>query len=93
MARRAGTRGPLTVLRQPVRGLIGFGADTWTRIRGHEADVNGAALRMGAQYHYYSSEKAQRELSYKFGSAEAAIDAAWEWFVSHGMVHEKKRRK
>ncbi|MEZ6108063.1 MAG: hypothetical protein R3B96_18625 [Pirellulaceae bacterium] len=50
MARRAGTRGPLTVLRQPVRGLIGFPEPMRTRIRGHEADVNGAALRMGAQY-------------------------------------------
>lgn len=86
MARQAKTRGPLTILRQPFRSAIGWGADAWTALRGSEGDVNGAAVRMGAQYHYYSSAKAINELGYQHSTAEQAVAAAWEWFKSQGRV-------
>lgn len=86
MARQAKTREPRTLLRQPFRSLVGWSTDAWTWVRGKEGDLNGAAVQMGAQYHYYSSQKAIEELGYSYGSAADAVAAAWEWFKSQGRV-------
>lgn len=91
MAKCAGVRGPLGRLGKIVGRTVGIGSDLWTRIRGKEADINGAAIRMGAQFHYYSSAKAQQELGYQIGEADQAILNAWTWFCEKG--YAKSQRK
>jgi dihydroflavonol-4-reductase len=51
-----------------------------------EIDVNSAMMAMGQINHWYSSEKANRELGYRYGSAEDAVFDAWDWFKKFGYV-------
>ena len=44
-----------------------------------EGDVNGAAIAMGALYHYYDSSKAQRQLDYRNPPIAETLSDAWEW--------------
>ena len=59
---------------------VGRIADVAGKLLRKELVVNGAAVAMGQLEHYYSSEKAKRELGYKIGSVQAALEDAWEWF-------------
>lgn len=69
----------------PINRFIGqFIADGQTWLRGEEGDFNSASIRMSSQYHYFSSEKARRELGYTTRSAEESIRAAWDWLVQYG---------
>lgn len=51
-----------------------------------ESLINSAVLRMSAQYHYYSSEKASRLLGYQFREISIIIDDAWKWLKDNGMA-------
>ncbi len=93
MAKRAGVRGPIAPLLRPVGRGVGAVGDLWARLSGAETDINSAALRMGSQFHYYRSDKAARELDYRFGTVDDAIDAAWTWFVEHGYVGGRSARR
>ena len=71
----------------PVNAWIGnMFADALYQVTGLETDVNSAAIKMGQQFHYYSSEKAQRELGYENRPLKKSILAAWEWFQKNGYV-------
>jgi UDP-glucose 4-epimerase len=48
--------------------------------------INSAVLRMSAQYHYYSSEKASRLLGYQFREISTIIKDAWKWLKDNGMA-------
>jgi hypothetical protein len=41
---------------------------------------------MGQLQHFYSSEKAQRELNYSFRPADVAIQACYEWCVQRKWI-------
>lgn len=62
-----------------VAALAGWFGDTWSRISGRETDLNSALVRMGQLRHYYSSEKAIRELGYQISPIQPAILAAWQF--------------
>jgi dihydroflavonol-4-reductase len=68
-------------LMQILGGRIG---DLATKVTGREPDVNSAAVAMSRQYHYYSSERAQRELGYHIRPVRETIVDAWQWFRDHG---------
>jgi nucleoside-diphosphate-sugar epimerase len=85
-----GRRPPLARLFAPVTWLLGGGGDLWARISGREGLLNSATVRMGQMFHYYSSEKAIRELDYKIGSYQTALADAWDWFVDHQYVATPK---
>ncbi len=87
-----GRRPPLARLFAPFTWLAGSGGDWWGRVRGREGLLNSATVRMGQMYHFYSSEKAVRELNYSFGSYQTALRDAWDWFVAHHYVAGKRRR-
>lgn len=63
--------------------LIG---DIASKFTGKEGDVNSAVVRMSAQYHYYSSDKAKRILGYQFRDVNTIIRDAWNWLVQNGMA-------
>lgn len=78
-----GRRPPLARLFAPVTWLLGGGGDWWARISSREGLLNSASVRMGQMFHYYSSEKAMRELNYKISPYGTALADAWDWFVDH----------
>jgi dihydroflavonol-4-reductase len=63
--------------------LIG---DIACKFTGKEGDVNSAVIRMSAQYHYYSSEKATRILGYQFREIHTIIKDAWNWLRQNEMA-------
>src|SRR5690606_29829006 len=44
-----------------------------------EGDVNGAAIAMGALYHYYDPSTAQRQLDHRNPPIAETLSDAWEW--------------
>ncbi|MBL8891222.1 MAG: NAD-dependent epimerase/dehydratase family protein [Planctomycetaceae bacterium] len=67
-----------------VAALAGWFGDVWTRINGQETDLNSALVRMGQLRHYYSSDKAVRELGYQISPLQPALAAAWQFLQSCG---------
>jgi dihydroflavonol-4-reductase len=86
MARVMNRRAPKRKLGNWLAGAAGKVGDALGRILPHEPQVNSAATRMAQDFHWYSSEKAKRELGYRIGSVEDALRDAWDWFQLHGYV-------
>jgi dihydroflavonol-4-reductase len=65
----------------PLMRILGgrFG-DLWGKVSGREPDVNSAAVAMSGQFHYYRSDRAQRELGYHCRPARESVEDAWQWF-------------
>lgn len=84
-----GRRPPLARLFAPITWLAGGGGDWWTKFSGREGLLNSATVKMGQLFHYYSSDKAIRELNYSIGSYQSALADAWKWFVDHQYVVAK----
>ena len=83
MAHVAGSRGPRWRLGIVIRFLSGHCGDVVYRLTGREPLINSAAVRMSAQHHYYSSQRAVDELGYEVHPAEEAIRDAYDWFKAH----------
>lgn len=60
--------------------------DFLSKLARRELDVNSAMMAMGQINHWYSSDKANKELGYRFGDAEVAVFDAWDWFQQHDYV-------
>lgn len=73
-----GRGGPLLLL------AAGACGDLTTKLTSREPDINSAAVRMGNQFHYYSSVRAEQELGYRNRPLEATVSDAWQWFQTHG---------
>jgi len=65
---------------QRMSAIAGAVGDLRYRLTGKEPDVNSAATRMSGQYHYYSSDRAIKELGYQVRDVEKSIADAWRWF-------------
>ena len=76
--------GPIKRLPDWLAREAGKFGDLWTYVSGTEAQVNSAATKMGQVFHYYSSEKAKRELGYQIGNVDDALKDAWDWFRANG---------
>lgn len=85
MARITEVRPPQRKLPNWVARMAGWIGDGLTRLGRPEPLVNSANTAMGQLFHYYSSDKAQRELGYRFGPWQPALADAWEWFGQVGM--------
>jgi dihydroflavonol-4-reductase len=69
-----------------MRVLGGRGGDLIAKITGREPDVNSAAVAMSSQYHYYRSDRAEKELGYRIRPARETVVDAWQWFRENGYV-------
>lgn len=69
-----GRMGPL------IRWGTGIYGDLKTHWTGEEGEVNSALIKMSSMLHYYSSDKARRELNYGTRPIEDTVRHAWEWF-------------
>jgi|688.fasta_scaffold00366_38 dihydroflavonol-4-reductase len=78
--RPLGRMGPIGMLAMSIYGNL---ANRFSR---DERLINSAVLRMSAQYHYYSSEKASRLLGYQFREISTIIKDAWKWLKDNGMA-------
>ena len=86
MAKVMGRRGPSRKLGKMLATSIGKGGDLVGKLMGSEPQINSAAIQLGQMFHYYSSEKAKRELGYQIGCVENALRDAWDWFQLNGYM-------
>ncbi len=86
-AKTAGGSPPLCPAGPLMRIIAGRWGDLCTLATGTEGDVNSAAIRMSDLYHYYRSDRAERELGYRSRGAKETVQDAWQWFTDHGYVH------
>lgn len=86
MAKVMDRRAPRRKLPNWLATTIGKSCDLAGRLARSEPQLNSATTQMGQMFHYYGSEKAQRELGYKIGNVEDALRDAWDWFKLHGYV-------
>lgn len=93
MASVTGAKGPVFPLGPVNRWIGGAFGDLVHKLRGVEPEINSASVRISAQYHYFSSEKAERELNYTHRPARESIETAWKWFCDNGYVPTPKLKK
>jgi dihydroflavonol-4-reductase len=79
-----GARKPLGTTPRWVLEAVGRTGDLWGKIKGKEPEINSAAIAFGYVPHYFSSDRATKELGYSPRPAREAATAAWDWFRQHG---------
>jgi len=84
MARVSGGGRPYLPAGPLMRVIGGAWGDLRTWVTGREGEFNSAAVRASSQFHYYTSERAQREIGYCWRPVEETVRDAWAWFRQHG---------
>jgi dihydroflavonol-4-reductase len=67
-------------------------ADEWfSRLTGREPQIPLEGVKMSRHRMFVSSDKAERELEYRPGAVEAALERAVRWYETHGYVRGRSR--
>jgi len=85
-ARIVGRRPPLGLVPKAVAMAFAGAAETVARITGGNAVVNRGEVSFSDMPHYFSSQKAERELGYRISPIEPAIARAADWFKQNHYV-------
>jgi dihydroflavonol-4-reductase len=86
IAKLAGRRAPTTKLPRRLVYPIAYGAEAAARITGREPFATVDGLRMAKYKMFFSSAKAERELSYHARPAAEALADAYRWFREAGYL-------
>ena len=86
VAGRCGRRPPKVQLPRGLLWPVAVTGEVWGRLTGARPLVTRDELRMSAKRMYFASDKALRELGYRYRAPEEAIDDALGWFKHHGYV-------
>lgn len=71
----------------------GYADELFSRIVGREPRIPLEGVRMSRHRMFVASDKAERELGYRPGSVEAALERAVRWYQAHGYVRGSARAK
>lgn len=86
IARLAGRRPPAIKLPRQMIYPIAYGAEAVARFTGREPFATVDGLRMAKYKMFFSSAKAERELSYRTRPATDALAEAYRWFRDAGYL-------
>lgn len=93
LAAIAGRTAPRVRLPHAVALAAGY-ADEWiSRLSGREPRIPVEGVKMSRHRMFVESDKAARELGYRAGSIEAALERAVRWYAEHGYVRGNLRVK
>jgi dihydroflavonol-4-reductase len=87
---------PLRSIRFPRAMALGAGmASEWVegRLLGRQPSVPLEAARMSSTHMIFDDRRARTELGYRSRPPEEAIEESARWFVDHGYVAERRRRR
>lgn len=70
----------------PLARLYGAGCEVAARFSGHPGRLNAAMAAVANDGHYFSAEKARRELALPATPLEQAVDEAMTWFRANAYV-------
>jgi dihydroflavonol-4-reductase len=86
IAHLAGRKAPTIKLPRALIYPIAYGAETTARFTGREPFATVDGLRMAKYKMFFSSAKAERELSYRARPAREALGEAFRWFRDAGYL-------
>jgi dihydroflavonol-4-reductase len=86
IAHLAGRKAPTIKLPRALIYPIAYGAETTARFTGREPFATVDGLRMAKYKMFFSSAKAERELSYRARPAREALGEAFRWFGDAGYL-------
>lgn len=91
MAAVIGKRGPRGKLPNWIARTAGVCGDLAGKLMRNEPVVNSGATAMGQLQHFYDSAKATRDLGYRIGSIDEAIQAEWRFLSDFGYVKSRAK--
>lgn len=85
-ARVVGTTAPRRVIPNWVLPPVALAVDAINKITGRWTTISGDHVRLAADFLYYDSGKAVRELNYPMLPFEDALVRAYAWFLAEGYI-------
>jgi dihydroflavonol-4-reductase len=86
LAKITGRPAPRVRLPHAVALAAGYADEWWSRLTGREPQIPVEGVKMSRHRMFVQSDKAERELGYRPGSVEAALERAVNWYEQHGYV-------
>jgi dihydroflavonol-4-reductase len=88
-----GRRAPRVKLPHVVALMAGYADEMYSRMAGREPQIPVEGVKMSRHKMFVESDKAARELGYKPGKIEAALERAVRWYEENGYIPNRARRK
>jgi dihydroflavonol-4-reductase len=93
LASIAGRRAPRVRLPHAFALAAGYADEWFSRLAGREPQIPVEGVKMSRHRMFVASDKAERELGYKPGSVEAALEGAVRWYEENGYVRGRLKSK
>jgi dihydroflavonol-4-reductase len=88
----SGRMPPLALAPRSAVRIAGWVGDLAGMFMKREPNVNSAAAASSLLPHNFSTERACRELGYRYRSFESTVSDAYDWFVEHGYARPARSR-
>jgi dihydroflavonol-4-reductase len=89
----AGLRSPRLRLPHAVALAAGYADEIFSRLTGREPQIPVEGVKMSRHRMFVDSDKAERELGYKTGPVERALESSVRWYRDHGYIHGRAGTK
>ncbi len=93
LASITGRPAPRVRLPHAVALAAGYADEFFSRVTGREPQIPVEGVKMSRHRMFVESDKAQRELDYRPGAVEPALQRAVRWYEEHGYVRGGAGRK
>ena len=93
LAAITGRSAPRWRLPHAVALAAGYADEFFSRLTGREPQIPVEGVKMSRHRMFVESDKAQRELGYRSGAVERALERAVRWYVDHGYIRGGAGRK
>ena len=86
LAAITGRSAPRVRLPHAVALAAGYADELFSRLTGREPQIPVEGVKMSRHRMFVQSDKAERELGYRPGAVEPALERAVRWYVDHGYL-------
>src|ERR1700723_2759495 len=93
LAAMTGRPAPRVRLPHAIALAAGYADEFYSRLTGREPQIPVEGVKMSRHKMFVESDKAARELGYKPGKVEAALERAVRWYEEHGYIANRARSK
>lgn len=89
IAKASGVKPPAIYLPNPAVKLLGAAGDLLEKV-GKKGPLNSETAWTSTLYHWFDSNKAQREFGIKFKPADYGIESSVKWMINHGYLGKNR---
>jgi dihydroflavonol-4-reductase len=93
LAAITGRPAPRVRLPHAIALVAGYADEFYSRLTGREPQIPVEGVKMSRHKMFVESDKATRELGYKPGKVEAALERAVRWYDEHGYIANRAGSK